>query len=414
MKPITIKLEHDPEKVLIWDETLRDGEQTPGVSFTLNDKLNLLRGLDRLGVDIIDLGFPLTSADEYQIIHQIAHTKDQYQANLGITLRAIKQDVEYCKNLNIDHFFLFAPTSKMHLENKLRISRSQMLEQSMKAIDYCHELKKDIVFIFEDSARSNLEFLLAFIEKLHEQGINKVILTDTVGIAEPFQFFEQTKEIVNHSPKNFVFGIHCHNDLGMAAANTILSVKAGIRLLTCTVNGIGERAGNAALEEVVVGVEQLFGKKTNINKTLLKYVSEMTEIISGIPIPPVKPIVGLNAFRHESGIHIDGIKKDPLTYEGINPEILGLHRQYIYGKHSGKGFFMDSALTASEKEQLEELYADYLLRCKNKKREYIQQTRRYFDDNFGLNENKIHEMLRKENGSKSNHKNLKQVNFGQI
>lgn len=414
MPSMTNKLEHDPEKILIWDETLRDGEQTPGIFFTVRDKLNLIRALDKLGVDIIDLGFPLTSADEYQIIQQIAHTKEKYQANLGITLRATKQDVEYCKNIDIDHFFLFAPTSKMHIENKMKISESQLLEQSIKAIDYCNELKKDVVFIFEDSARSDLEFLLTFIEKLHDQGINKVILTDTVGVAEPFQFFEQTKEIIDNAPKSFIFGIHCHNDLGMAAANTILSVKAGIRLLTCTVNGIGERAGNAALEEVVVAVEQLFGKKTNINKTLLKHVSEMTEIVSGIPIPPNKAIVGFNAFRHESGIHIDGIKKAPLTYEGVNPEILGLHRQYIYGKHSGKSYFTGSTLTASEKEQLEAIYAEYLLRSKSRKREYIQQTRRYFEENFGLDENKIHEMLRKDNGSKSNQKNLKQVNFGSI
>jgi D-citramalate synthase len=316
--------------VKILDTTLRDGEQTPGVSLTPDEKLRIAIKLDELGVNIIEAGSAITSKGEREGIKKVV--REDLSAEICSFARAVKVDVDAALECGVDSVHLVVPTSDLHIEHKLRRTREEVKEQAIETIEYAVENGLLVELSAEDSTRSDLEFLKQLFKEGIDSGADRLCACDTVGMLTPeksYNFYEN----LNNLGKPL--SVHCHNDFGMAVANTLSALQAGASQAHVTVNGIGERAGNASLEETVVALYSLYNIETDIKFEMLYEVSRMVSRITGVHLQPNKAIVGENAFAHESGIHADGVIKKAETYEPITPELVGHKRRFVMGKHVG-------------------------------------------------------------------------------
>ena len=332
------------EHVHIFDTTLRDGEQSPGFSMNREEKLQLARQLEELGVDVIEAGFPIASPGDLEAVRavsaeikscRVAALARARQEDVDAALRAIEPAAK-------PRLHIFLASSDLHLKHKLRISRSEALEQIATMVRYGVKNCEEVEFSAEDASRTDLDFLLEVIEAAASAGATIINLPDTVGYTTPEEYGDMFRLARKHlaAYPEVIFSAHCHNDLGLAVANSLAAIAAGARQVECTINGIGERAGNASLEEVAVALhvrKGLYGVGTRILLEKIYATSRMLSSITSINVPPNKAVVGANAFAHEAGIHQDGILKNPLTYEIILPEKVGVPaRRLVLGKHSGR------------------------------------------------------------------------------
>ena len=320
--------------VRIFDTTLRDGEQTPGVSLSPEKKLNIAKKLDELGVDAIETGFPVISNGERESVKMI--TSANLNAELCGLTRTNKKDIDAAIDCGLNYIHTFIATSDIHLEYKLKMTREQALEKAIEAVEYGKSHGLQVEFSAEDATRTDREFLKHVFGEVAKAGADRIDIPDTVGYSTPQYIGEITKDAVDAT--NLPVSVHCHNDFGLAVANAISGIQSGAKCAHVTINGIGERAGNASLEEFVMALNSLqFEQKweTNINTKLLYDTSRYVSKLVGISVQPNKAIVGENAFGHESGIHTHGVLNNPLTYEPISPEIVGRTRWLQVGKHAG-------------------------------------------------------------------------------
>ncbi|GAB4268817.1 MAG: homocitrate synthase [Thermincola ferriacetica] len=324
------------KKITIVDTTLRDGEQTAGVVFANKEKVRIAQMLDELGVHQIEAGIPVMGGDEEKAVKEIV--KLGLKASIMGWNRAVISDIEETLRCGVDAVAISISTSDIHIQHKLQTSREWVLENMVKAVEFA---KKEGVYISvnaEDASRSDMEFLIQFARAAKEAGADRIRYCDTIGILDPFTTYENIQTLKKHV--DIDIEMHTHNDFGMATANALAGIKAGASHVGVTVMGLGERAGNAALEEVVMALKHIWqidlGFKTNMFRDLAEYVS----LASGRELPAWKAIVGSNMFAHESGIHADGAIKNPITYEVFAPEEVGLERQIVIGKHSGSKALM--------------------------------------------------------------------------
>jgi 2-isopropylmalate synthase len=331
-------------RITIFDTTLRDGEQSPGCSMNQQEKLRLAHQLDRLGADVIEAGFPIASDGDFESVKAIAAVvRRPIIAGLA---RACQQDIERAwEALQVaarPRIHVFLATSDIHLQYKLRLTRDQALVQARDAVRFAKSLCDDVEFSPEDATRTDPDFLCRVLEAVVEAGATTLNIPDTVGYTIPSEFGELISTIRKRVKgiENVTISAHCHNDLGMAVANALAAVSAGARQVECTINGIGERAGNASLEEVVMAMRvrpDQYPYETNIVSEQIFAASQMLSEITGVPVQPNKAITGRNAFAHEAGIHQDGVLKNPLTYEIMTPRSVGVpDSKLVLGKHSGR------------------------------------------------------------------------------
>ncbi len=332
------------DRVIIFDTTLRDGEQSPGASMNTAEKMRLAVQLEKLGVDVIEAGFPAASEGDYDAVSKIAEKlKNTQVAGLA---RTSKEDIDRAwgaiKNAAKPRIHTFIATSDIHMEYKLKMDRDTVVKTAVEAVKYAKSFTENVEFSAEDGSRSDRDFLCRVFEAAISAGATTVNLPDTVGYAIPQEFEELVKYVIDNTPniRRAVVSVHCHNDLGLATANTIAAINAGARQAEVTINGIGERAGNTSLEEVVMAVHtrpNFLPVSTGIRTDQIYPTSRLVSMITGIIVQPNKAIVGANAFAHEAGIHQDGILKNPMTYEIMKPETVGLSTsKLILGKHSGR------------------------------------------------------------------------------
>jgi 2-isopropylmalate synthase len=330
--------------VRIFDTTLRDGEQSPGFSMNTEEKIRLARQLAVLGVDVIEAGFPIASRGDLEAVRMVA--REVRTVPIAALARAKKEDVsaaiEALEPAAASRLHIFLATSDLHLQVKLNMTREQALEAIGSMIRFGRQHVGEVEFSAEDAGRTDIDFLCQVCRVAVDAGATTLNLPDTVGYAVPEEYgamFTRVREYLG-DPQGITLSAHCHDDLGMAVANSLAAVRAGVRQIECTINGIGERAGNASLEEVVVALavrKESFGVSTNINLEQLFPTSRMLTEITGAQVAPNKAVVGANAFAHEAGIHQDGIIKNPLTYEIISPQAVGVPaRSLVLGKHSGR------------------------------------------------------------------------------
>jgi 2-isopropylmalate synthase len=322
---------HADTKVRIFDTTLRDGEQTPGVSITPEQKVQIAIKLDELGIDAIEAGFPVVSHGESIAIKKI--TKQGLKAEICGLARAVKSDIDAAINCDLAYIHTFIATSDIHMQFKLRMNREQVLEKAAWAVEYAKKHGIQVEFSAEDATRSDRTFLNQVFKAVANVGVDRLDIPDTVGYATP-QYIEQIVKDVQTNIK-LPISMHCHNDFGLAVANSISGINAGAACAHVTINGLGERAGNASLEEFVMALQCLYGRKHNVKTELLYETSRFISNTMGIIVQPNKAIIGENAFGHESGIHTHGIINNPLTYEPISPDLVGRKRWLQAGKHAG-------------------------------------------------------------------------------
>ncbi len=337
------------EQVYIFDTTLRDGEQSPGASMNTNEKLRLAIQLEKLGVDVIEAGFPAASEGDFEAVSRIAGKLERTE--VAALCRAGKDDIDKAwgaiKNAAKPKIHTFIATSDIHLKYKLKMNRDQVVQAAVDAVKYAKSLTENIEFSAEDGSRSDRDFLCKVFGAAIEAGATVINLPDTVGYAIPGEFSDLVRYVLDHTPNmhKAVLSVHCHNDLGLATANTLAAINAGARQAEVTINGIGERAGNTSLEEVVMALKtrnNYLPMTTNIATEHIYPTSRLVSMITGIIVQPNKAIVGANAFAHEAGIHQDGVLKNPMTYEIMEPETIGLNKnKLVLGKHSGRHALRD-------------------------------------------------------------------------
>lgn len=320
------------KEIKIVDTTLRDGEQTAGVAFANHEKVTIAQTLSDMGIDQLEVGIPTMGGDEKATIKAIC--KRDLKASIMAWNRAVISDIEQSIDCGVDAVAISLSVSDIHIQHKLKKSREWVLENMYNAVTYA---KKNGLYISvngEDSSRADINFLIEFINLAKEAGADRFRYCDTVGVMEPFTLRDTIEKI--YKVTNFDIEMHTHNDFGMATANAIAGIVGGANHIGVTVNGLGERAGNAALEEVIMALKFVYGYETNIDTTRFREISKYVSQASGRELPIWKAIVGTNMFRHESGIHADGALKDPKNYEAFDPSEVGLERQIVIGKHSGK------------------------------------------------------------------------------
>jgi 2-isopropylmalate synthase len=329
--------------VVVFDTTLRDGEQAPGFSMRIDEKLRLARQLDDLGVDIIEAGFPIASEADAESVRRVS--ADIRRPVIAALARCAPGDIDAAglalEPADRKRIHTFIATSDLHLERKLRMTRQQCLDNAVAAVSRACGFTSDVQFSAEDATRSDLDFLCQVVEAVIDAGATTVNLPDTVGYCTPdeiAEFFTQILARVSNASKA-VFSTHCHDDLGLAVANSLAALRAGARQVECTINGIGERAGNASLEEIVMVAKvrpERAGFTTRVNTPHIFATSQLLSQLTGEPVQANKAIVGRNAFAHEAGIHQDGMLKDRRTYEIMNAEDVGVKSTLVVGKHSGR------------------------------------------------------------------------------
>jgi len=335
------------EQLIIFDTTLRDGEQSPGASMTKDEKVRIAKSLERMRVDVIEAGFPIASVGDFESVQAVANAvKDSRICGLA---RALDKDIdragEALKDANASRIHTFIATSPIHMKMKLRMEPEQVIENAVKAVKRARQFTDDVEFSPEDAGRSEPEFLCRILEAVIDAGATTLNIPDTVGYNLPHQFgnlIHTLREQIPNSDKA-IFSVHCHNDLGLAVANSLSAVLNGARQVECTINGLGERAGNASLEEVVMAVrtrQDMFSCDSNLDTTQILTASRLVSGITGFTVQPNKAIVGANAFAHESGIHQDGVLKNRETYEIMRAEDVGWNtNRMVLGKHSGRNAF---------------------------------------------------------------------------
>lgn len=335
------------EQLIIFDTTLRDGEQSPGASMTREEKVRIAKALERMRVDIIEAGFPVASPDDFEAVKAVAEAVRD--STICALARAVEPDIERAaaaiKPAASGRLHTFIATSPIHMREKLRMQPEDVLRQAVKAVKYARRYTSDVEFSPEDAGRSDPDFLCRVLEAVIDAGARTVNIPDTVGYSLPNQFGALIAELRRRIPNadKAVFSVHCHNDLGLAVANSLSAIMQGARQVECTINGLGERAGNAALEEIVMAVRtrrDSFNCDTRIDTTQIVPASRLVSSITGFPVQPNKAIVGINAFAHESGIHQDGVIKKRETYEIMRAEDVGWSaNRMVLGKHSGRNAF---------------------------------------------------------------------------
>jgi 2-isopropylmalate synthase len=335
------------DKLVIFDTTLRDGEQSPGASMSKDEKLRIAKVLEKMHVDVIEAGFAVSSQGDFEAVKAIANTvKDSRICSLS---RAIAGDIERAaealKGANAGRIHTFIATSPIHMKYKLQMEPDQVLEQAVGAVKMARDLIDDVEFSLEDASRSDFEFMCRITEAVIAAGAKTINFPDTVGYSDPLEYGSIIHRLLNTVPNadKAIFSVHCHNDLGLAVANSLSAVQNGARQVECTINGLGERAGNASLEEIVMAIrtrKDLFSVETGIDISHIVPVSRLVSSITGFPVQPNKAIVGANAFAHESGIHQDGILKFRETYEIMRAEDVGWSANKLsLGKLSGRAAF---------------------------------------------------------------------------
>jgi len=335
------------DKLIIFDTTLRDGEQSPGASMTKDEKVRIAKILEKMRVDVIEAGFAIASQGDFEAVQAVAKAvKDSTVCSLA---RALDKDIdragEAIKNTNSARIHTFIATSDIHMQMKLRMTPEEVVSQAVRSVKRATKFTNNIEFSPEDAGRSDIDFLCRIIEATIDAGATTINIPDTVGYNIPYQFGETMRELIERVPNSdkAIFSAHCHNDLGLAVSNSLSAVLNGARQIECTINGLGERAGNTSLEEVVMAVrtrQDVFGCDTNIDTKNILAASRLVSSITGFVVQPNKAIVGANAFAHEAGIHQDGILKHRETYEIMKAEDVGWHANtLVMGKHSGRNAF---------------------------------------------------------------------------
>ncbi len=359
------------ERLVIFDTTLRDGEQSPGASMTCDEKVRIAHALERLKVDVIEAGFPIASPDDFNAVKAVAEAVSDSRV-CGLA-RALQKDIERAalalKPARASRIHTFIATSPIHMREKLRMSPEDVLESAVKAVRYARQFTDDVEFSAEDAGRSDVEFLGRVMEAVIGAGARTVNIPDTVGYNLPLQFGELIATLMTRVPNadKAIWSVHCHNDLGLAVANSLAAVMRGARQVECTINGLGERAGNAALEEIVMAVRtrrDLFDCDTRIDTTQIVAASRLVSTVTGFAVQPNKAIVGANAFAHEAGIHQDGVIKNRETYEIMRAEDVGwTANRMVLGKHSGRNAFRtrlaEIGIVLKDDEALNEAFARF-------------------------------------------------------
>ena len=358
--------------ITIFDTTLRDGEQSPGCSMNPEEKLRMARQLDRLGVDVIEAGFPIASDGDFEAVRAIAASvRRPIIAGLA---RARREDIERAwqalTHAARPRIHIFLATSDIHLQYKLKITREECLDQARTSVAFAKTLCRDIEFSPEDATRTDPDFLREVVQAVVDAGATTVNIPDTVGYTTPDEFgdlIRMLRERVNGIEK-VTLSAHCHNDLGLAVANSLAAVAAGARQVECTINGIGERAGNASLEEIIVAMKvrrERFPYETSVDTERLYPISQLLTEITEVPVQPNKAIIGRNAFAHEAGIHQDGVLKNPLTYEIMTPQSVGVpDSKLVLGKHSGRhalGLRYAALGFQLERRELDDIYRRFVV-----------------------------------------------------
>ncbi|HAS82280.1 MAG TPA: 2-isopropylmalate synthase [Verrucomicrobia bacterium] len=375
-------MNNDKNKIYIFDTTLRDGEQSPGASLNHREKLDVAHQLALLNVDIIEGGFPISSPDDFNAVKAIAETvKGPIIAGLA---RCIEKDIIRCAEAVSPaakpRIHVFLATSKIHREFKLKKAQSEILRQAVASIKFAKSFVNDIEFSPEDASRTEPEFLAQMVEAAIDAGATTVNIPDTVGYSIPSEFGDVIRRLFDTVPNihNAIINVHCHNDLGLAVANSLAAIQAGARGVECTINGLGERAGNAALEEIVMALkvraDQFNGLYTDIKTERLYKTSRLVSQLTGMNVQRNKAIVGANAFSHESGIHQDGMLKDRSTYEIMRPQDVGIEAtELVLGKHSGRHAFkhhLQGMGLVLGTEELERAYERFIVLADKKKQVY--------------------------------------------
>jgi isopropylmalate/citramalate/homocitrate synthase-like protein len=320
-----------PETARIFDTTLRDGEQTPGVSLTVDEKIRIAHALDELGVDTIEAGFPATSEGETRAIKGIS--------NLGLRCevcalaRSTKKDIDLGLGADVDCIHTFIATSDIHLKHKLKMDRDQVVEKAVEGITYAKEHGVTVEFSAEDASRTELDYLLRVLKAAQDAGADRINVPDTVGVMIPRAMGYLVGKIAE--TVSIPISVHCHDDFGLASSNSLASIENGASQIHVTINGLGERAGNASMEEVVMSLHSFYGVTTGIVTQKICPTSELVSRLTGVPVQPNRAIVGENAFAHESGIHVHGVLGAAATYEALTPEMVGNTRRIVLGKHTG-------------------------------------------------------------------------------
>jgi 2-isopropylmalate synthase len=339
--------EQHKEKLIIFDTTLRDGEQSPGASMTKDEKIRIAKALEKMRVDVIEAGFAISSQGDFEAVKAIANTVTE--SRICSLSRAISVDIERAaealKGANAGRIHTFIATSPIHMKHKLQMTPEQVLAQAVGAVKIARDLIDDVEFSLEDASRSEFEFMCRITEAVIDAGARTINFPDTVGYSDPIEYGAMIKRLMNTVPNadKAIFSVHCHNDLGLAVANSLAAVQNGARQVECTINGLGERAGNASLEELVMAIRtrrDIFPVETRIDPVHIVPTSRLVSSITGFPVQPNKAIVGANAFAHESGIHQDGILKFRETYEIMKAEDVGWSTNKLsLGKLSGRAAF---------------------------------------------------------------------------
>lgn len=331
-------------RLIIFDTTLRDGEQSPGASMTKDEKLRIAKALERMRVDVIEAGFAIASPGDFEAVKAVAETvKESTVCSLArATRRDIESAAQALQPATAKRIHTFIATSPIHMQYKLQLRPGQVLEQAVDAVTWARKFTDDVEFSCEDASRTDMDFMCRVVEAVITAGATTVNLPDTVGYGVPHEYGEHIRQLMERVPNadRAVFSVHCHNDLGLAVANSLAAVLNGARQVECTINGLGERAGNASLEEVVMTVRTRpaeYNVQTNIDTTQILSTSRLVSSITGFPVQPNKAIVGANAFAHEAGIHQDGVLKRRETYEIMRAEDVGWSaNKLVLGKHSGR------------------------------------------------------------------------------
>lgn len=320
-----------PNDVKVYDTTLRDGEQTPGVCLGTPEKLQIARKLDELGIHQIEAGFPVVSKQEEKSVKTIVN--EDLDAQILVLSRTKKEDIDKAIDCGVDGIITFMATSDLHLKHKFNMSREDILNICMNSIEHAKDHGLFVAFSAEDATRTDLDFLKQVYKKAEDCGADRVHIADTVGAISPQGMDYLVREL--RSDLKAEIALHCHNDFGLAVSNCISGLLAGANAVSTTVNGIGERAGNTSLEELVMSLYLIYGVDLGFNISVFYELSQLVGELTHMNVPENKPIVGKNVFRHESGIHVDAVIEEPLTYEPFLPEMIGHHRKIVLGKHSG-------------------------------------------------------------------------------
>ena len=359
------------KKLIIFDTTLRDGEQSPGASMTQNEKIRIAKALEIMNVDIIEAGFAIASVGDFEAVKAVAETIKN--ATVCSLARALDKDIdraaEALKGASSSRIHTFIATSDIHMSKKLNMTPDEVVAQAVRSVKRARNLVANVEFSPEDAGRSDFDFLCRIIEATIEAGATTINIPDTVGYNVPEQFGLTIKRLIETIPNSdkAIFSAHCHNDLGLAVANSLAAVQGGARQVECTINGLGERAGNTALEEVVMAVrtrQDIFNCDTNIDTTKIVATSKLVSSITGFAVQPNKAIVGANAFAHEAGIHQDGVLKHRETYEIMRAEDVGWNaNKLVLGKHSGRNAFQarmkELSIEFKNDEELKEMFVKF-------------------------------------------------------